>query len=114
MHESSDVRIRPLALFVIGLFVAVVVVLGAMAGLFRYFAANQPRPQIPPSPLVEARQTPPEPRLEAAPIERLRALRAHENAVLGSYGWVDRRTGAVRIPVDRAMELMVQRGGPRK
>jgi preprotein translocase subunit Sec61beta len=113
-HESSDVRIRPVAIFVFSLFVAVVVVLAAMAGLYRYFATHQPQPEIPPSPLVQTRQTAPEPRLQSAPSQDWRTLRAHEDAVLGSYGWVDRRTGTVRIPIDRALELMAQRGDPKK
>lgn len=113
-HESSDVRIRPVAIFVGSLSVAVIVVLAGMGGLYRYFAAHQPQPEIPPSPLVQTRQTAPEPRLQSTPAQDRRALRAHEDAVLGSYGWVDRRTGAVRIPIDRALELMAQRGEPKK
>ena len=35
----------------------------------------------------------------------LRNLRAAEQVKLGSYQWVDRKAGVVRIPVDRAMEL---------
>ena len=29
-----------------------------------------------------------------------------------SYGWVDQQAGVVRIPIDRAMELLAQRGLP--
>ncbi len=29
-----------------------------------------------------------------------------------SYGWVDQPAGVVRIPIDRAMELLAQRGLP--
>jgi preprotein translocase subunit Sec61beta len=113
-HESTDVRIRPLAIFVFALFLAVVVVLAAMAGLYRYFAAHQPKPEVPPSPLVRAPQTPPAIQLQAVPAAEMRALRAHEERVLTSYGWVDRSTGVVRIPIDRAIELMAQRGEPKK
>jgi len=38
-------------------------------------------------------------------------LRA-ENAQLQSYGWVDRSIGMVRMPIDRAMELVVEQGLP--
>jgi hypothetical protein len=113
-HESSDVRIRPVAVFVFGLFLSVVAVLAAMAGLYRYFATHQPQPDIPPSPLVRTHQTPPNPRLQAVPAAEMRALRAHEERALSSYGWVDRSTGVVRIPIERAMDLMVQRGEPKK
>jgi hypothetical protein len=32
---------------------------------------------------------------------------------LGSYGWVDRKNGIVRMPIDRAMELSAQGARPR-
>jgi hypothetical protein len=32
---------------------------------------------------------------------------------LGSYGWVDRKAGVVRIPIERAMELSAQGVRPR-
>ena len=31
---------------------------------------------------------------------------------LGSYDWVDQKNGVVRIPIDRAMDLVAQRGLP--
>ena len=54
----------------------------------------------------------PAPPRKVVPDRELRELRAAEDAVLDSYGWVDRRAGIVRIPIDRAMELMAQRGLP--
>jgi hypothetical protein len=33
---------------------------------------------------------------------------ARRRARLGSYGWVDREKGVVHVPIDRAMELVVQ------
>ena len=35
-----------------------------------------------------------------------------EEQTLHSYGWVDQQAGVVRIPIDRAMELLAQRGLP--
>ena len=35
-----------------------------------------------------------------------------EERTLYSYGWVDERAGIVRIPIERAMDLLVQRGLP--
>jgi hypothetical protein len=31
---------------------------------------------------------------------------------LNSYGWVDQKAGVAHIPIERAMELLVQRGIP--
>lgn len=42
------------------------------------------------------------------PGRELRELRADEAERLGGYAWVDKGKGVVRIPVDRAMELLVE------
>jgi hypothetical protein len=39
-------------------------------------------------------------------------LRAAEEANLDSYGWIDQNSGTVRIPIDRAMQLLLERGLP--
>ena len=36
-------------------------------------------------------------------------LRQGENEKLTSYGWVDKDGGVTRIPIDRAMEVMLQK-----
>lgn len=55
---------------------------------------------------------PPEPRLQRTPRLGLAAFKAQEKKELDSYGWVDEREGIVQIPIERAMELTVQRGLP--
>ena len=74
-----------------------------------YLVAHQPS-GLAPSPLATGRNLPPKPRLEVDPDLDLATKRAAEEAALHSYGWVDRPAGTVRIPIDRAMELLVQRG----
>jgi hypothetical protein len=37
-------------------------------------------------------------------------LRADRQAILKTYGWVDRERGIVRIPIDRAMDAMLSSG----
>ena len=39
-------------------------------------------------------------------------IRAAEDQILNSYGWVDRSKGIVRIPIDRAIDLLAKRGLP--
>ena len=43
--------------------------------------------------------------------EELKALRAREDADLNSYRYLDREKGQVRIPIRRAMELLVAEHG---
>jgi len=63
-------------------------------------------------PVPHQARTFPTPRLQARPPHELAAFRQRENAMLENYGWVDREKGVVRIPIDRAMDLLVQRGLP--
>jgi hypothetical protein len=39
-------------------------------------------------------------------------LHARENILLDNYTWVDQSKGMVRIPIDRAMEIIAQKGLP--
>lgn len=113
-HEASDVSIRAIVRFGLGLGIATVVTGVAMWGLFRFFAARQDKREEPVPPMVAAnlRRTPSGPRLEPDPLAPRLAARAREDAVLESYGWVDPSAGVARIPIDRAMELLVERGLP--
>lgn len=110
-HETRDAKIQNLVRFGVGLFVLVGIVLLAMGGLFHYFAAHQ-KLGPPASPFEEVRTLPPQPRLQVTPAQDLKRFRAAEDAKLKSYGWVDQNVGIVRIPIDRAMDLLVQRGLP--
>ena len=40
-------------------------------------------------------------------IENLKTLREEADKALTTYGWVDKNKGVARIPIERAMELMV-------
>jgi hypothetical protein len=109
-HERRDVTFRPLviaaALLVIALLVAVV----GMERLFDYLAAREASRSEPASPLAASRRdAPPEPRLQTEPLEDLQALREREQSALDGYGWVDREQGIVRIPIERALELTLER-----
>jgi hypothetical protein len=42
----------------------------------------------------------------------LEHLRQHEDNLLNNYGWVDPKAGVVRVPIDRAMDLVLQKGLP--
>lgn len=64
------------------------------------------------TPFASARPLPPEPRLQPKPESDLQLYLNEESSELDSYGWVDRASGVVRIPVDRAMKLLLQQGLP--
>jgi hypothetical protein len=59
-----------------------------------------------------APQQPPEPRLQGQPTKDLVEMRREEDEALSTYGWVDPQAGVVRIPIDRAMDRVLERGLP--
>jgi hypothetical protein len=113
-HEESDVNVRGVLGFAAGLLVTAVLIQLMVWLLFVYFNRREAARVAPEYPLAAGEQTrvPPEPRLQTDPREDLRVLRAREDAVLNSYGWVDKTAGVVRIPIDQAIKLTVQRGLP--
>jgi hypothetical protein len=60
--------------------------------------------------LLHQRKQPPLPRLQANPTADLRNYLDRENQLLSSYAWIDRKAGIARIPIERAMELVIKNG----
>jgi hypothetical protein len=111
-HEERDVRLRPLIISGVSMAALAGLSLLAMWWLFDYFTARQMRLETDLHPLLETRQLPPEPRLQVSPQIDMRAILTNERSILDSYGWVDRQAGIVRIPIERAIELLTECGLP--
>jgi hypothetical protein len=111
-HEKSDADIGALARFGLGLAVVSAVVLVLMLVMYKFLDQRQKDSQPPRHPLSEASQAPPAPRLQVKPEDDLRKFQVREDSLVNAYGWVMKDAGIVRIPVDRAMELVAQRGLP--
>ena len=112
--RGRDVNIRAVFRFGFGLAAGVVSVTLAMLVLFRVMEKKDRASDIVLSPSVAANlaRTPPEPRLEPLPLLPGQRLRAEEDAILTTYAWVDKKAGVARIPIDRAVEILVERGLP--
>lgn len=110
-YETRDASIRGLAIFGAGLLGTLLLVFVAAVVAFRYFARSQSLGP-PASPFADVRALPPQPRLQVEPRLDLQHLRQREDAILGSYGWVDPRAGVVRIPIDRAIDRLLEKGLP--
>ena len=52
------------------------------------------------------------PRLQVDEFADIKAYRAQQETLLTTYGWVDKGAGKVRIPVERAMERLLEKGLP--
>ncbi len=111
-HHESELNVRAIVLVAVGL---AALALGVQPLLWVHLKALWAARQAsmpPPSPVARALPpAPPEPRLQTSPTDDLKALRAAEDAQLNGYAWVDRQAGVVRIPIERAMELLAAEGG---
>ena len=110
-YERQDLNVRSVVIFAVGLLAVIIMSMILIAVILN--TLNTRRAAVETSPPT-AFPTPAAPRLQPNPIdqttavEELDQLRAREDAILNNYGWVDREAGIVRIPIERAMELVVE------
>jgi hypothetical protein len=110
-HETVDANVRSLVGWGLGVFALLASGLIISIVVFRYFVTHQSLGP-PASPFENARALPSRPVLQVTPARDLRQYLDQQNAVLNSYGWVDQKAGVARIPIDRAMDLLLQKGLP--
>lgn len=124
-YERRDIGVAGILYFIVGLAVATFIVHLILAGLYDFLDKRARTHQAAVNPLVEnvpmdTRQIPqhypdkafPQPRLETDERGQLDNIRLNEERTLNSYGWVDQQAGTVHIPIERAMDLLSQRGLP--
>lgn len=120
-HEETDVNVGMLFKFIGVLFVSTVVILAAMQLMMNYFQAREISEELPPASRVNppgTRRLPPLPRLQGAPgslllpLDEMKKFREDQNLAVNSYGWVDKPTGLVRIPIEEAKKRLLERGLP--
>jgi hypothetical protein len=136
-YERRDIGVGGVLYFMAGLAVAAIIIHFVIAGMYRYLEHHAEAQQKAISPLVtnparDTRTLPPEfktdsegtdyekylqknfptPQLETDERTQLNKVRLGEENTLSTYDYVDKDAGTVRIPIDRAMDLLVQRGLP--
>lgn len=107
-YEHREASIRMIVVSIIILAVCVVVTCVLMLIMFKVLHATTGGGQRL-SLMANPSSLPPEPRVDDKPWVQLERLRNHETQVLSSYG-VEPSTGSIHIPIDRAMDLLLQRG----
>jgi len=123
--ERRDISAAAVVYFFVGLAAAAIVIHLLLAGFYDFLDKRNNAQQAPMSPLianvpVDTRHIPkqyedkafPEPRLENDERNQFTKIRLNEERLLNSYGWVDEKSKTVRIPIERAMDLVAQRGLP--
>ncbi len=108
-HEQSEVSVRLIVISLAFLAVFTFLVCILVVGIFNYLHSEYHTAE---AERLAQPVIPPEPRLEVYGPRQLLELHAHEDHVLNSYAWVDKDAGMVRIPIDRAIDLLAQKGLP--
>jgi hypothetical protein len=97
-HEPGSFDARRVAYFGLALLVSVGVISGTLLAVL-----HTPRSAQRNAIVIE---NAPQPNLQASPADDLSRYRDDKQALLHGYGWVDRKRGIVRIPIERAMNVI--------
>ena len=82
-------------------------------GMFELFDKQATRDDVARAPLAAPVGAPaPPPNLLTDEPGNLATFRHQEDEILSSYGWVDKNSGVVRIPIERAKALLLEKGVP--
>lgn len=126
-HETSDVDVRGILWFVVIFIVFAVVVHVLLYFLFAYYRqlfradvqpprtaivtpAQMPQtPRLQPFPQKDQKQRPIPP-YASTPVVDMTEMRQAEEDALRNPGWIDKEKGIVRIPIDTAKQLVIERG----
>ena len=115
-YERTDAKAG--ATFRAGLYILGVMFLTALVlvPMYRLLARFETAAQPPAMEVVKSEMSEPVasfPKLVESEPRALAAFRAQEDALLTSYGWVEKDKGIARIPVGEAMRIVAERGLPR-
>jgi hypothetical protein len=112
-YEHTDANVWIIIKFGLWLAVSAAIIHVGLLVMFRLFV-EQRETAVPQYPLATdtGLQLPAQPRLQRFPVNEAFDFRQQEAAALGTYGWIDRNAGTVRIPIEEAMRLTVERGLP--
>ncbi len=100
-----------------GLYILGTMVLSALVvvPMYRFLARQEDREQKPAATVLKAdpgAALGSAPRLVVSEPLALAEFRAQEEALLTSYGWVEKDRGIARLPIDVAMRIVAERGLP--
>ncbi|HRI42610.1 MAG TPA: hypothetical protein PLL78_00815 [Fimbriimonadaceae bacterium] len=109
-YDTRDVDVPLISKAAIGFFVFTTFSVLIGIGVVWAFGllGSKPHPPVRTSPL--AAKDSPQLQTNVTAVKDIATLRREENVRLTTYGWVDKDKGVVRIPVEVAMEMALQKG----
>jgi hypothetical protein len=115
-HELSDAQAAPALKFLVVLFVTTIIIAGLMVFFYNYLEHREAVEKAPRYPIAaeQPRALPPPPRLQPRPYQDVKVLRQEEERFLRGHAWIDESAGTVRIPIDRAIDILAAEGLPHR
>ena len=136
-HEESDVNIKAIVGFGVFLVISGIVIHLALFGLYKFFDHVMDKQNPAQNPMVQYEKKANDnsmsaesqaetakrlnrtfggnalnPMLQVDDVHDMDMMRRAQDTQISEYQYTNKNTGSVRIPVDRAMELIVERGLP--
>ena len=111
-HERTDAHVKPLVIFLVAMALTVAVSFVFTVFLFNFFVEQAQSADRVPSRVKVADELPAGPRVQVVPGLDLREMRAAEQDRLNGYGWVDEGGRVVHIPIDKAIDALIEKGLP--
>jgi len=114
-YETADVHVAPISKFIIGLVCLMFLgmFLAWLSFKLLHFRYEMNYADMKSTKLQETRQIPPGPLLQVTNHDDLLSFREQESKeVKGHATWLDKNAKVVRLPIDRAIDLVSERGLP--
>lgn len=120
-YDRSDLSARGIVSFLIGLAITIIFIHLIAWGFIRAYTHFEPKAMARTSAIIEPQAVPPQgdpvlrfpaPQLQPDPTADLNKYRDAVEQQLDSAGWIDQKAGVAHIPVERAIDLVAQRGLP--
>lgn len=108
-YEKTDVNLKSVTGAGVVFVVAAAIICVGVWGLFTHYRDQDQRRDVRRTLVQTPPPIPPEPRLQLNPSQEWRAYRESQQRILDSYDWVSKEQGRVRIPIQRAMEMLVEK-----
>ncbi len=109
-HEQSEVSVRLIVVSLAFLAVVTFIVCVLVVGIFRYFHSYYGTDEATRS--FRSRWFRRSRASKWRPMSNCSSCSAKEDHILSTYAWVDQKAGTVRVPIDRAIDLLAAKGLP--
>lgn len=121
-YDHTDLGARGIFVFLVGLALTIAMVHLVIYGFVRVYERFQPQsiqtaasitePTAQAGPKGEPTAHFPYPQVQPDPVGDMNKFREAEELELNSAGWIDQSAGVAHIPIERAIDLVAQRGLP--